>query len=149
MTVGGGSKSWKRNGQILMTRKKKKMLKDIWKYTEVQECNVHGIEETSVAKHVLPHIAPELLMGSVVYTESCEAWSIGSLFFFLFSRGKLFASVSNSSTPGGNKSSTQPSIDKSHVILNTIFGRCNRAKLPKEMRSYPKNEFDREARRRK
>ena len=38
-------------------------------------------------------MAPELLMGSVVYNEPCEAWSLGSL-FFLFSRGKLFAGVS-------------------------------------------------------
>ena len=42
------------------------------------------LKKLVTSKHVLPHMAPELLMGSVVYTESCEAWSIGSLFSFYF-----------------------------------------------------------------
>ena len=140
--------SWRRDRKKLEAKradiedkKKQKMLKkDILEIYQKSK-NVMSMvlkKLASLPKHVLPHMAPELLMGSVVYTESCEAWSIGSLFFFLFSRGKLFASVSNSSTPGDKKSSTQPSIDKTRRdILNTIFGRCSRAKLPKEMRSYP------------
>ena len=140
--------SWRRDRKKLEAKradiedkKKQKMLKkDILEIYQKSK-NVMSMvlkKLASLPKHVLPHMAPELLMGSVVYTESCEAWSIGSLFFFLFSRGKLFASVSNSSASGDKKSSTQPSIDKTRRdILNTIFGRCSRAKLPKEMRSYP------------
>ena len=129
-------------------KKKQKMLKKeiIEIYTKSKQALADILKKFELLpSHVLPHMAPELLMGSVVYNEPCEAWSLGSLLFFLFSRGKLFAGVSkekkdSSSSSSANKSNNDnhDAIDKTRRdILNTIFGRCSRAKMPKEMRSYP------------
>ena len=79
---------------------------------------------------LLQMMAPEILMCSQVYTEMCEAWSLGSVLFFIFSRGKMFAS-------GSEKKEGQAIDDYRRELLKTIFGRCSRAHIPKQIRSYP------------
>ena len=88
-----------------------------------------------VSEHSLSHIAPEILMGSQVHTEESEAWSLGCLLFFLFSRGKLFAAPSKKGAEEPDEKSGIDDLRK--AILNVAFSRCSREKLPKETRSYP------------